>query len=255
MYKNIIINERDKKILKILSKIQVIKSHTLHKLVINNNKPDIEHFRRRIKQLRDKWFIVDIKWYGFWQQILSLTSNKEKLKEIENMIGCKVYKWNIHTSNTLFDHESYIWKWFLFLKKIIEEKTKKELDINNFISQYFLYDIVNWDNKLLDKNLLSKVMINDWMINIWDNISFLIEIEVNALNKAKWKFQWYKKMEMYIDKIREKLDFFKEKIIIFVFCHEYKMERYKNIIKEVWFKRFEFKLIKLEELDKKIDYN
>jgi hypothetical protein len=40
-------------------------------------------------------------------------------------------------------------------------------------------------------------------------------------------------MEIYYEKIMEKLDFFKEKVIIFVFCNEYKLERYKNILKEV----------------------
>jgi len=66
MYKNIIINERDKKILKILSKIQVIKSHTLYNLVIYNENTSLKTFIRRIKKLKDKWFIVDIKWEMLW---------------------------------------------------------------------------------------------------------------------------------------------------------------------------------------------
>jgi hypothetical protein len=251
MYKNIIINERDKKILKILSKIQVIRSHTLYNLIIDDKKTSLKTFIRRIKKLKDKWYLNDIKWDLLGQQILSLTWKREKLLEIEEIIWSKVYKWNIFTSNSLFTHESYISKSFLFLKKIIEEKTKKELDIDEFISQYYIYDVINWNNKLLDKNLLWRIMINDWMINVWDKISFLIEVEINALNKAKNKFEWYKKMEIYYEKIMEKLDFFKEKVIIFVFCNEYKLERYKNILKEVWLKKFEVKFIALEELDKK----
>jgi hypothetical protein len=54
MYKNIIINERDKKILKILSKIQVIRSHTLYNLIIDDKKTSLKTFIRRIKKLKDK---------------------------------------------------------------------------------------------------------------------------------------------------------------------------------------------------------
>lgn len=247
-YKNITVKQRDITVFKLLSKIKIIKSHTLYDLVaIKKTKYWLASFLRRIKQLKDKWYIQDVKWDIRGEQILRL--NKNKFKIIEEYIWSEIYKWNIDTSNYLYTHEWYISKALLYIKDKSESQLKSKLNIDNFISQYYLYNLINSNTNLLEKNVLKKIMINDWMINIW-NTSYLIEVEINALNKAKSKFEWYKKMEIFYEKIREKYDFFQGNVTICIFCHSYKLEKYKKIINDVKLQKFKVKFITLESLKK-----
>lgn len=246
-FKNIIITKRDREIFSLLNKIKVINSSIITWLISKNTK--VKTFVKRLKFLKQKWYIKDVRIEKVWLQVFSLSYKKENLEKIESIINEKVYKWNIHITNSLFDHEFNIWKALLYLKNKIENKSWKEINIkNSYISQYELYELQNTNNIIEKKKLLEKLMICDWLLNIW-NYSFLIEVE---LNNSYWKFtqklKWYKNMMLYIESINENFKLFKKDIILYIFVNEYKLDKYKEIIKNNSIKDLKIIIEKIEDL-------
>lgn len=247
MYKNIIITKRDKEVLSLLNKIKVIKSSTITELITKNTQ--IKTFVKRLKFLKQKWYINDIRTEKIWQQIFSLNYKKDNLENIENMIWEKIYKWNIHITNSLFNHESHIWKALLFLKNRIEVKIWKEIKIkNSYISQYELYELQKSSNTIDKKKILEKLMISDWILNFWD-YSFLIEVELNnTYGKFAQKLKWYKNMLLYLDSINENFKLFNKNLVLYIFVNEYKLDKYKEMIKNAWIKDLKIVIEKIENL-------
>lgn len=246
MFKNIIITERDKKVFSLLNKIKVIDSWTLNWLINSNTKR--KTFVKRLKFLKQKWYIENIKNEKFWEQIFSLKYSKKNLDNIQSIINEKIYKSNINLTNTLFSHEFYISKWLLYIKQQIDKKTWKINSIDNYISQYQVYEFKNSKVWLNNKKLFEKLVIPDWILNYNDN-SFLIEIELNnSYQKFKQKMNWYKKMVLYLESINKNSNILKNNLILYIFVDSYKIERYKSIIKEVWIKDLNIKIKDLKEI-------
>lgn len=246
-FKNIIITKRDKEIFSLLNKIKVINSSIITWLISKNTK--VKTFVKRLKFLKQKWYINDVRNEKIWLQIFSISYKKENLEKIESIIWEKIYKWNIHITNSLFNHEFYIWKALLYIKNKIENKTWWEINIkNNYISQYEIYELQNTNNSIDKKKLLEKLMICDWLLNIW-NYSFLIEVE---LNNSYWKFtqklKWYKNMMLYLNSLNENFKLFKKDLILYIFVNEYKIDKYREIIKSVWIKDLKIIVESIENL-------
>lgn len=247
MYKNIIIKQRDRDIFSILNKIKVINSKTLAWLV--DDSITTKSFIRRLKLLKDKWYIEDIRNERIWQQIFSLKNLKNNLDEIQVIIWEKIYNQNMKMTNSLYFHELYIWKALFFIKKVIEKKVWKDISINAYISQYQLYELFKSINSIEDKKILENLMIADWILNFW-NTSFLIEVELNnSYEKFNRKMKGYKNMLLYLESLK-KFKIFNKKLILLIFVNEYKIERYKRIIEDLWIKKedISIKIIELEEL-------
>lgn len=246
-YKNIIITKRDKEIFSLLNKIKVINSSTLNWLISKNTK--VKTFVKRLKFLKEKGYICDIKNEKIWQQIFSLSYKKENIDTIERIIWTKIYKTNIYLTNSLFNHEFYIWKSLLFLKNKIENKTWKEININeNLISQYSLYELQNSKMDIQKKKILEKLMISDWILNYW-NYSFIIEVELNnSYEKFTQKLKWYKNMMLYLKTINENFNILKKELILNIFVNNYKIDKYKEIITKSWIKDIKIIVESIENL-------
>lgn len=247
MSKNIFITERDKEVFSLLNKIKVIETKALYWLI--NNKPKIETFLKRLKFLKEKWYIENIKNVFSSDKIFSLCYNKENLDEIEYKINETIYKSKIVITNALYNHEYKISQSLLYIKKQIEEKEWKEIIIrDSFMSQYQIYELKNSNIWLNYKKIFSKILIPDWILHYW-NSSYLIEVEINnSYQKFKQKLTWYKKMMLYMESINKNSDIFKNELILYIFVGKHKIKRYKSIIKEVWIKNIEFIVKNIDEI-------
>lgn len=247
---NINLTRRDLSIFLLLSKLKVINSSTLSWLISKNTIPHT--FVKRLKKLKDFWYITNINKDKeiIWEQVFSLVYIKQNLDKIENLLWEKIYKNPIPITNSLYYHEYFLSKLVLHIKNKLEDKLKKEINIDELISSYKINDFLLNERKNINtkyKNL-NYYQIPDSLIILWNN-SFIFELE--NMNKNIYfynKLLWYKKLSLICNKNNP---FFKERLIIYVWVRECKYNNYLELIKKSWIEKIEnikIFLIKLEEL-------